>query len=279
MGEAGRVRRPHRAQEDRPGVEARPRACRGALPHLAPRCRGARNPLDRAHFHSTRVFLPPHPRRYLDLHEPEDRKLLSKYAAGKTPRDLWTSPECRPFASLQNMNIARQRNSGRRGWRPAGENDALDLLGYLKRLHKAQRKRGGRSFHEQSAASRAPCDGGEWPWAISADYEKHTVSVAGCSVGMMDKEGEKPLAKQWRIESTSAELLVALAPYKCSGGHEHGEALGSGRLWRTASYTPFPWPPASSDEARSSSRRFAISAATKSMVEGNENLVTTKRRP
>ena len=105
------------------------------------------------------------------------------------------------------------------------------------------------------------------------------MSVAGCSVGMMDKEGEKPLAKQWRIESTSAELLVALAPYKCSGGHEHGEALGSGRLWRTASYTPFPWPPASSDEARSSSRRFAISAATKSMVEGDENLVTTKRRP
>ena len=78
------------------------------------------------------------------------------------------------------------------------------------------------------------------------------MSVAGCSVGMMDKEGEKPLAKQWRIESTSAELLVALAPYKCSGGHEHGEALGSGRLWRTD-----------------------IAAATKSM---DGNLVTTKRR-
>ena len=57
------------------------------------------------------------------------------------------------------------------------------------------------------------------------------------SVGLVDKNG-LPLAKEWRIETTSDELRAALRPYRCSGGHEHGESLGSG-LWRTAIYPTF----------------------------------------
>ena len=176
-------------------------------------------------------------RRYLDLHEPEDRKLLSLYAAEKKPRDIWSSPACTPFAPIQNVNIEKKRNAGHRRWRPAGERVSLELLEFLKKLHKANVKRAGRSHHEQSAASRAPCDGGIWPWAISSDFGVNAQSVAGCAVGLTDHMGQKPLAKQWRVESTSAALLEALSPYKCSGGHEHG--IGLGNLERTAAYTPF----------------------------------------
>ena len=40
------------------------------------------------------------------------------------------------------------------------------------------------------------------------------------------------------IESSSEALLVQLKPYVCSGNHEHGDCLGSNRLWRTALYPP-----------------------------------------
>ncbi len=56
-------------------------------------------------------------------------------------------------------------------------------------------------------------------------------------VGLVDNNG-LPLPKGWRIETASDELRVVLKPYRCSGGHEHGQSLGSG-LWRTAIYPAF----------------------------------------
>ena len=98
-------------------------------------------------------------------------------------------------------------------------------------------ERGGGCHHEQSANSNAPFDSDMWPWAISTP--PLSVKVAGCAVGLKEHGGEKLLAKEWRIESTSFPLLTALQPYKCAGGHEHGKSLGSNRLWRTAVYPPF----------------------------------------
>ena len=55
---------------------------------------------------------------------------------------------------------------------------------------------------------------------------------------MLGKDGKTPVAKEWRIESTCPELLHALAPYRCSGGHQHTRAVGK-FLTYTACYTPF----------------------------------------
>ena len=63
--------------------------------------------------------------------------------------------------------------------------------------------------------------------------------VAACAVGMKEYRGERLLAKEWRVESTCWALLAAMEPYKCAGGHEHGQCLGSNKLWRTAAYPPF----------------------------------------
>ncbi len=221
-------------------IEAGPAARRWARCHLAPcgiaRARGVGHVRTRTRARD----------RYLDLHSSEDRKLLYNYAAQRRPVDFWTSPECRTFTPvpqwplgatfsqraagthvmrgrwlrpMQNVTMATKRKAGNRRWRPVGEQLALDLSRYLKKPHGAQQKRGGRSSHEQSASSRAPCDGGEWPWAISSGYAENSTCVAGCAVGLLNREGAL-LAKQWRVESTSARLLAALAPYKCSGGPE-----------------------------------------------------------
>ena len=168
---------------------------------------------------------------YLDLDQEGDRDALTTYAAEYSPADLWTSPDCTSFTSVQRINSARC------GRRPRGEKASLELLAYIRDLHTAQLERGGRCHHEQSASSRAPFDSNEWPWGISSPPV--TVKVAGCAVGLKDRKGEKLLTKEWRVESTSWRLLVALEPYKCPGGHVHGSSLGSNRLWRTAIYTAF----------------------------------------
>ena len=87
------------------------------------------------------------------------------------------------------------------------------------------------------AFGRQRFDSTEWPWAISTPPV--TTKVAGCAVGLKEHGGDKLLAKEWRIESSSFPLLAALEPYKCPGGHEHGLSLGGGKKWRTAKYPPF----------------------------------------
>ena len=55
----------------------------------------------------------------------------------------------------------------------------------MKRLHKKQRRLGGQSHHEQSAYSRVPSSGSEWPWAISNQYMENSVKVAACAVRIL----------------------------------------------------------------------------------------------
>ena len=111
------------------------------------------------------------------------------------------------------------------------------MLAFCRDLHLAQLERGDRSHHEQSAQSKAPFDSEMWPWAIS--IPPVTTKVAGCAVGLKEHKGDKLLAKEWRIESTSFKLLAALESYKCLGRHEHGQSIGSGKSWRTAKHPLF----------------------------------------
>ena len=115
---------------------------------------------------------------YLDLTQKEDRRLVTRNAAKHRPEDLWTSPECRCFTSMQRVNNAVKTAKGKRAkkWRPRGEKEvpripcqcevfvcafktfsvqAIDMLRWMRNtLHKRQKQRGGRSHHEQSAVSR-----------------------------------------------------------------------------------------------------------------------------
>ena len=135
--------------------------------------------------------------------------------------------ECRHSTIVQRINKAR---NGKR-WRPAGEEAGLKTLAYCRDLHVAQLQRGRRCHHEQSANSHAPFDSEVWPWTISTPPA--TVKVAACSVGLKEHDGEKLLAKEWRIESSCVNMLVALEPYTCPKRHEHGQSIGSNNLWRT----------------------------------------------
>ena len=143
------------------------------------------------------------------------------------PHDAWTSPPCTAWTAVQNINMSRY------GIRPKGEAEAFDLLDFLKRLHKVQRRLGGHSHHEQSNRSRGPFDSGHWPSVIN---DVKSVAVSGCAVGLKNKQGQL-LAKAWRIESTSNRVLRILEPFKCSRGHTHGLLMGNGKeLAKTASY-------------------------------------------
>ena len=139
------------------------------------------------------------------MEKEEDKDALLAYAADLKPHDLWTSPDCRPFTSVQRVNKARY------GKRPTGEKAGLQMLAHCRDLHTAQLQRGGRCHHEQSANSHAPFDSEVWPWAISTPPV--TVKVAACAVGLKEHDGEKLLAKECKIDSSCFPLLAALEPY------------------------------------------------------------------
>ena len=172
---------------------------------------------------------------YLDLSRPDDRKLLSAYATVWRPRDLWTASSCTAFSRIQFLKRAQHHEA----WRPPSEVASVTVSMFCRHQHCEQKTRAGRSHHEQSARSPAPFDDPRqtWPWAIS-DPPKSQV-VSGCQVGLRERWGSGLLlAKEWRVESTSEELLIVLAPYTCQGGHEHGNCLGKRRLQLTGRYTP-----------------------------------------
>lgn len=174
---------------------------------------------------------------YLDLARPTDRKMLLDYASLWCPRDLWSAPPCTAFSRVQFLNQAQKPP----GWRPPCEKVSLELLDFCRReLHPGQVARGGRSHHEQSERSRVPFDNrlrASWPWAVSCPVQSQT--VAGCQVGLREQWGARRLlSKEWRIESTSSELLSALTGYSCPGGHKHGECLRARQLRLTGGYTP-----------------------------------------
>ena len=112
---------------------------------------------------------------------------------------------------MQNIN----RHRWGPNWRPKGEDEALDLLYFMRKIHTAQRHRGGRSHHEQSDKSRAPHVNGTWPWALSKDFINTSVKVAGCSVGLQDDQGNL-MSKAWRVETSFEPLRLAFGPFKCS---------------------------------------------------------------
>ena len=194
----------------------------------------------------------------LDLDDAKDRQRLVAYVKKVCPKQLWTSPCCRTFCSMQHVNNKRYSRRGR-PWRPSGEAEAISCLKFCRKLHRLQQALGGRSHHEQSArlaricfsiggsrvcvalwdsqaTSRVPFDGSIWPWAISRRYKENSATVAGCAVGLADRHGDL-LAKEWRVESSDAALLVGVHPWRCSGGHRHGDT--SGRLRATAIYPRF----------------------------------------
>ena len=112
---------------------------------------------------------------------------------------------------MQNINRKRWGPN----WRPNGEHEALNLLYFLRKIHTAQRRRGGRSHHEQSDKSRVPLANGIWPWALSKDFINTSVKAAGCSVGLQDDQG-KLMAKAWRVETSFEPLRLAFEPFKWS---------------------------------------------------------------
>ena len=139
-----------------------------------------------------------------------------------------------------HQNSVSQCSSTYQGWRPPSEETCLAMLSFCRlELHPEQLARGGRSHHEQSACSSAPFDDPlrTWPWAISNPPKSQR--VFGCQVGLRELGGlRRLLATEWRVESTSEELLSAFVHYQCRGGHAHGSSFATHRMPLTVKYTP-----------------------------------------
>ena len=130
--------------------------------------------------------------------------------------DLWASIPCGPWSTWQYVNLslhgaefASHLNDLRRS--------SQVMFAAFARACRAVRRGGGRVAFEWPRH----CLGWKQPFMqrFLADPDVETVDFDGCDFGMQDKDGV-PIRKQWKVATTSKELIDELSGRKCK--HEKG---------------------------------------------------------
>ena len=71
-----------------------------------------------------------------------------------------------------------------------------------------------------------------WKWELMDEWRNKcqttTAIIAGCRVNLIDPKSNKPLGKEWRVESTNRRLAELIhSPCSCQGHNVHAACEGS----------------------------------------------------
>lgn len=167
-----------------------------------------------------------------DLTTGEGVKGVLKILKRERPRYVWLATECGPFSPIQNCN---QRTEAQRQELLRKQTEARKQhVGGLIVAYMAQ-KLGCVVCWEWSRRCRA------WKWELMDEWRNKcqttTAIIAGCRVNLIDPKSNKPLGKEWRVESTNRRLAELIhSPCSCQGHNVHAACEGS-MTRATAFYT------------------------------------------
>ena len=167
-----------------------------------------------------------------DLTTGEGVKGVLKILKRERPRYVWLATECGPFSPIQNCN---QRTEAQRQELLRKQTEARKQhVGGLIVAYMAQ-KLGCVVCWEWSRRCRA------WKWELMDEWRNKcqttTAIIAGCRVNLIDPKSNKPLGKEWRVESTTPRLAELIhSPCSCQGHNVHAACEGS-MTRATAFYT------------------------------------------
>ena len=130
--------------------------------------------------------------------------------------DLWGSIPCGPWSTWQYVNLSIHGAEFASHLNDLRRNSQVMFAAFL-RASRAVRRGGGRVAFEWPRH----CLGWKQPFMqrFLADPDVETVDFDGCDFGMQDKDGV-PIRKQWKVATTSKELIDKLSGQKCK--HEKG---------------------------------------------------------
>ena len=130
--------------------------------------------------------------------------------------DLWASIPCGPWSTWQYVNLSIHGAEFVSHLNDLRRNSQVMFAAFL-RASRAVRRGGGKVAFEWPRH----CLGWKQPFMqrFLADPDVETVDFDGCDFGMQDKGG-MPIRKQWKVATTSKELIDELSGRKCK--HEKG---------------------------------------------------------
>ena len=150
--------------------------------------------------------------------------------------DLWASIPCGPWSTWQYVNLSQYGAEFASHLNDLRRKSQVMFAAFM-RAARAVRRGGGRVAFEWPRH----CLGWKQPFMqkFLADPDVETVDIDGCDFGMQDKVGV-PIRKQWRIATTSKELIEKLSGRKCK--HEKGylHARIEGSVTPTTALYPGP---------------------------------------
>ena len=130
--------------------------------------------------------------------------------------DLRASIPCGPWSTWQYVNLSIHGAEFASHLNDLRRNSQVMFAAFL-RASRAVRRGGGKVAFEWPRH----CLGWKQPFMqrFLADPDVETVDFDGCDFGMQDKDG-MPIRKQWKVATTSKELIDELSGRKCK--HEKG---------------------------------------------------------
>ena len=151
-----------------------------------------------------------------DITKAKDVSRLIGIIEGNPGCDLWASIPCGPWSTWQYVNLSIHGAEFASHLNDLRRNSQVMFAAFL-RASRAVRQGGGRVAFEWPRH----CLGWKQPFMqrFLADPDVETVDFDGCDFGMQDKDGV-PIRKQWKVATTSKELIDELSGRKCK--HEKG---------------------------------------------------------
>ena len=167
-----------------------------------------------------------------DLSTPQGVAAARAKRAELRPTDLWVSTPCGPWSSLQQFN---QKTPEQCEALQQKRMKSLKIIKGALLLVKDQMEDGG-DFHWEWPKD---CAAYKLPTVVQSMDELGALEAIlfGCAVGMKDKDG-KPIAKPWRIKTSSARMAKRLS-IGCQGNHKHAPCMGS-QTAAASAYYPQP---------------------------------------
>ena len=151
-----------------------------------------------------------------DITKAKDVRRLIEIIEDNPGCDLWASIPCGPWSTWQYVNLSIHGAEFASHLNDLRRNSQVMFAAFL-RASRAVRRGGGRVAFEWPRH----CLGWKQPFMqrFLADPDVETVDFDGCDFGMQDKDGV-PIRKQWKVATTSKELIDELSGRKCK--HEKG---------------------------------------------------------
>ena len=160
-----------------------------------------------------------------DLSTKEGRRMLFQTMIKHRPKDLWYSPECRPWCLWNQYNSQKNAELFQKIFQDRMDNLWQLSLGIV--LHEIQVSNGSHFHMEQPQGALS------WkvPGMQAITETTHRCCFDLCNVGQLqDPETGIPIRKRLNVQTSSAELHRALHGRWCNRTHEHRQIAGSLRV-------------------------------------------------